>query len=308
MNHESELPMTHSPATAGCRSTSTAHETAPAGLDRASIAHRPAPTALRGSKSAPGAHGLYLPEADFRFLFTRLGPSLGLWRAAEIAALREQAQLMAPPVLDLGCGDGLVTSLVLPRVAIGLDPDTRALNKAIALGIYERMQPVAIEHALLPPGSVGTVISNSVLEHVSDLDAALAAAARLLGSGGRLIVTTPTDAFGSWLVVPTGGYADWRNRQLAHLNLWPVATWSERLARAGLEVESVRPYLRKHLVTAWDALELLQQVRAGGRRVFGMAWRRLPSGVVAALARRAARLDLSAPPPGGGRLVIARKI
>ena len=32
-----------------------------------------------------------------------MGPSLGLWRAAEIAALREQTY--EPPVLDLGCGD-----------------------------------------------------------------------------------------------------------------------------------------------------------------------------------------------------------
>jgi SAM-dependent methyltransferase len=284
MEHESELPVTSERPL-----------------------YRSAPSAVRGLKFMPEANGLYLPEDDFRLLFTRLGPSLGLWRGAEIAALREQANLMTPPVLDLGCGDGLVTSMVLSRVAIGLDPDGRALSKACSLGVYERMQPAAIQDALLPPGSVGTIISNSVLEHVPELNTALAAAARLLQPGGRLIFTTPTDAFGPWLVLPTGSYADWRNRQLAHLNLWPVTTWSERLARAGLAVELVRPYLRRHLVTAWDALELMQQVRAGGRRIFGLAWRRLPAGVVAALARQAARLDLSAPQPGGGRLIIARK-
>ena len=280
-----------------------------------SFAVEPGPAAL-GSPSARvaaghephAARGLYLPEPDFRYLFVRFGPSLGLWRAAEVAALREQQASFEHPVLDLGCGDGLVTSLVLPRVAIGVDPDGRALAKAAALGAYERLRPVTIEDAQLPAGSMATILSNSVLEHVLQLDRALAAAARVLRPGGRLIFTVPTDAFGSWLLLPSDGYAAWRNHQLAHLNLWPIERWNEHLARAGLQIELVRPYLRRGLVRAWDALELLQQVRLGRWRAFGWFWRRLPAAVITALARRVARLDLAAPAPGGGRLLVARKV
>src|SRR5437763_16243007 len=80
---------------------------------------------------------LHLDAATFRVLLELQGPSLGLWRAAEIAALREQAY--EPPVLDLGCGDGLVTSMVLPRVEVGLDPDEKALEQAARRGIYARV-------------------------------------------------------------------------------------------------------------------------------------------------------------------------
>lgn len=234
-----------------------------------------------------------------------MGPSLGLWRAAEIAALREQTY--DPPVLDLGCGDGLVTSQVLPRVAIGLDPDTGALARAARLGIYERFVAAPMETAAVPDASIGTVVSNSVLEHVPRIDDALAAVARVLHPGGRLILTAPTEAFSRQLTLPLPRYASWRNRQLAHLNLWPIQEWTRRLAQAGLEVVTVRPYLRPHLVWSWDALELLQQPHSPQRHVFSLAWRHLSPAMLDRMASRAARLDLSSPLPGGGRLIVARK-
>ncbi len=251
-------------------------------------------------------HPLFLGAADFQYLFTTFGPSLGLWRAAEIAALREQ--IYRTPVLDLGCGDGIVTSRVLERVSIGLDPDADALKQAAQRGIYERLEPSLVERADIPPGSIGTVMSNSALEHARQPDQALAAARRMLQPDGHLIITAPTEAFSPWLAVPWPRYAAWRNQQLAHLNLWNVDEWSRRLKRAGLELETVRPYLRHSLVTLWDALELLQMVWIARRRVLGVAWKRIPPAWMARLARSAARLDLSAPEPGGGRLIVARKV
>jgi SAM-dependent methyltransferase len=249
---------------------------------------------------------LYLPERDFRFLFGIFGPSLGIWRAAEIAALREQT--WDPPILDLGAGDGFVTSCVLSAVAIGLDPDAVALEQAQQLKIYQCLLPQAMEAADLPPGSVGTVLSNSVLEHVPHIDAALAAAARVLRSGGHFIFTTPTEAFSRWLFLPSASYAARRNRHFQHLNLWPVEEWDRRLSAVGLKVECVRPLMRRAWVWNWDALELLQMVYIGRTRLFGRFWRRLPASFLYHLSRRAARVDLSSPPPGGGRLMVARKV
>ena len=249
---------------------------------------------------------LFLEEKDFHTLLLLQGPSLGLWRAAEVAALREQE--IPAPVLDLGCGDGLVTSLVLPRVDLGLDPDPQAVSRARRSGVYTRLEALAVEAADLPAGSFGTVVSNSVLEHVPELDLVLRATARLLRPGGRLVFTAPTEAFSAWLALPHPGYAAWRNRHYAHLNLWPLERWRARLESAGLRVEQVRPYLRRGLVAAWDLLELAQRVQAGGRRLVGVLWRRLPPETMARLARRAARLDLSAAEPGGGRLIAARKV
>ena len=248
---------------------------------------------------------LHLPAPMFQVLLEQQGPSLGLWRAAEVAALREHG--FHRPVLDLGCGDGLVTSLVLRPVEVGVDPDGTALARAARLGIYHRLIARPLETAGLPAEAFATVISNSVLEHVADVDALLAAVARVLRPGGCLIFTAPTEAFSRWLLLPLAGYAARRNRALAHRNLWPVERWAAHLEAAGLEIESTRSYLRSGLVTAWDALEVAQQVRIGGQRALGRVWRRIPPGGFARLAEWGARLDLSAPEPGGGRLIVARK-
>ncbi|HEY9726835.1 MAG TPA: class I SAM-dependent methyltransferase, partial [Chroococcales cyanobacterium] len=76
-------------------------------------------TAARPTLIPP--RSLHLDAATLQVLLKQQGPSLGVWRAAEIAALREQTY--EPPILDLGCGDGLVTSMVVPKVNIGIDPD-----------------------------------------------------------------------------------------------------------------------------------------------------------------------------------------
>src|SRR5256886_13359904 len=94
-----------------------------------------------------GVRPLHLDAPAFRVLLELQGPSLGLWRAAEVAALREQ--VYEPPVLDLGCGDGLVTSMVLPRVEVGLDPDEKALARAARRGIYERFEARRAEETRL---------------------------------------------------------------------------------------------------------------------------------------------------------------
>ena len=259
---------------------------------------------MRKPKSA-SSRPLYLDASTFRILLELQGPSLGLWRAAEIAALREQ--MYERPILDLGCGDGLVTSMVLSRVEIGLDPDEKVLARAAQLGIYERFEALSAEEAQLVDGSIGTVISNSVLEHLPHLDVVLERVARVLRPGGRLIFTVPTDAFSGWLALPIARYEAWRNRQLRHLNLWSTERWKGELARVGLEVEEVRPYLRRGLVSLWDALELLQQIWVFRRRLVGIVWWRISPSMMDKLAIWASHLDLSAPTPSGGRLIVARK-
>lgn len=248
---------------------------------------------------------LHLPAADCRLLLQQQGPSLALWRAAEVAVLREQDVLT--PVLDLGCGDGLVTSLALSHVDVGLDPDARALARAADTGIYSHLIAAPVETATLPPSSFATIVSNSVLEHLPNIDAVLAATARLLRPGGQLIFTAPTAAFSAWLALPSVRYAAHRNCQLAHRNLWSVEHWAMHLRQAGLAVESVRPYLRRPLVALWDTLELAQQLWISETRLISPLWRRIPPPAMARLAAWLSGLNLAALAPGGGHLIVARK-
>lgn len=248
---------------------------------------------------------LYLDRSTWQILLALQGPSLGLWRAAEIAILREQ--IYQYPIVDLGCGDGLVTSLVLQNVDIGLDPDEKQLTQARSRDIYNYLIPLPVENASIPPESIGTVISNSVLEHILDLDIVLEAVVRMLKPEGKLIFTVPTASFSEWLALPIASYAHWRNQQLCHLNLWSVEEWTQTLARVGLEIEIVRFYLERELVSIWDTLELLQQIQIGQRRLFGTLWRQLPTSLLDRLATQASHLDLSSSSGGGGQLIVAKK-
>ncbi len=248
---------------------------------------------------------LHLDASLFRKLLQKAGPSLGLWRAAEVAGLREQAYVH--PVLDLGCGDGLVTSMVLDRVELGIDPDTHVLRVAAQTGIYEQLTAVRAENALVPEGTVATVLCNSVLEHIENLTGMLAAVARMLMPGGSLIFTAPSAEFATWLALPFRRYAAWRNRHLIHVNLLSARQWMKVLSRVGLGVVAIRPYLRRTLVFTWDVLDLLEQIWVARRRLVGLVWRRLPSAILNWLAHAASRMDLSAPYPGGGQVITARK-
>lgn len=248
---------------------------------------------------------LRLDASRFRILMELAGPSLGLWRGAEIAALREVD--FPAPVLDVGCGDGLVSSLALWLVDLGLDPSEDAINRAKKSGIYERLVQATVEEAELPDESFASVTCNSVIEHAPSIKTVLGAIRRLLKPGGLFALTCPTPSFSDWLVLPNGRYARWRNAELAHLNLLSAQEWAGHLEKAGFSVIRVRPYLKRRLVFAWDLLELLQLVRIRQRPVFSRIWKKSPSLLLDCFALMASRLDLSSPAPGGGQLILTVK-
>ena len=98
-------------------------------------------------------------------------------------------------VLDLGCGAGRF-------VAALLDAGTDPVGVELAAGALERARrnvPGAELHALGPDGaipledsSVDLVWCSEVLEHVPDTAGLLSEARRVLRTGGRLLVTTPS--------------------------------------------------------------------------------------------------------------------
>ena len=67
-------------------------------------------------------------------------PATALWRAVEIDEVLK-CGLPEGRGLDLGCGDGKLTRIILeqtgPRRLIGVDPDPLETEQAAATGIYE---------------------------------------------------------------------------------------------------------------------------------------------------------------------------
>ncbi len=172
-----------------------------------------------------------------------------LLRAVESRFYRAVA--IAGPILDLGCGDGHFAQMIFDEpLAAGVDPWWGPLQKARRAGAYY-LNVQALGDALpFASGAFASVISNSVLEHIDEVQPVLAEANRVLRPGGRLIITMPSHLFtenlagARWLSRVGLGepYRRFFNRISRHAHTDPPQLWAARLAEAGFQVRRWQYY------------------------------------------------------------------
>jgi len=154
------------------------------------------------------------------------------------------------PVLDVGCGDGHFAAMALSDRApmIGIDPWWPPLRESARREVYRAVILSGGGALPFPGGFFASAISNSVLEHISDLDPVLAEVKRVLKPGGRFVFCVPSDKFLPFLSVsrglrriglrrPAAAYERFFNRISRHHHCDDPKTWADRLARAGLTIE-----------------------------------------------------------------------
>ena len=108
-----------------------------------------------------------------------------------------------PQVLDLGCGDGLVTAALatVGAAATGLDPSEVALSRARAAHPELRFVAPAEDGSLpFADGAFDVVVCLHVLEHVPDTQRLMSEARRVLAPGGRIAIAVPFNGriAGAW--------------------------------------------------------------------------------------------------------------
>ncbi|TCK25568.1 methyltransferase domain-containing protein [Pseudonocardia endophytica] len=111
------------------------------------------------------------------------------WLAAARGALvPPPARGTTPLLVDLGCGAGLLAPHVAGYRHVGVDLTTSALTQAAGHGV----RPVRGDVTRVPlrSGCADVVAAGEILEHVTDLDAAVDEACRLLRPGGLLVIDT----------------------------------------------------------------------------------------------------------------------
>jgi len=194
-------------------------------------------------------------------------PATCYWRAVELDALLEVG-LPEGRGLDVGCGDGQLMSVLLahagPRELVGIDLDPREVELAAASGVYAGTHVAPADALPLPDATFDFAISNSVLEHIPDLDAALAEVARVLRPGAPLVATVPVaeldEAFaGAGVLSPLLGrdratYLRRMDERLAHVSLWDEPRWERALRAAGFADVTFTPYLDEREVRTWERL------------------------------------------------------
>jgi SAM-dependent methyltransferase len=190
-------------------------------------------------------------------------PATAFWRAIEIGVLVRRG-LPEGLGLDLGCGDGILTDILLretgARTLVGVDVDPLETAAATRFPFYRRVHTCPGDCIPEPDASFDFVLSNSVLEHIPDLEATIAEVGRLLRHDGRFVFTVPGPGFHDNLagsVLPFVGraaYLDVIDRRLAHHHYLSPAQWSTMCARHGLVLDACLGYLDGRETRRWETL------------------------------------------------------
>lgn len=93
-------------------------------------------------------------------------------------------------ILDVGCGDGVLLSLIGRGRLYGADLDQDSLDYA-ASRIKAKFIKAPAEKLPFRSGWFDAVIATEVIEHLKQPEKLLEEASRVLKTGGRLILTTP---------------------------------------------------------------------------------------------------------------------
>ncbi|HTX79409.1 MAG TPA: class I SAM-dependent methyltransferase [Longilinea sp.] len=171
----------------------------------------------------------------------------GLLRAVEARTYRDIS--LPGPVLDLGCGDGHFASVAFKgKLDVGLDPWTGPVHLAQKRQTYRLVVHGSGDRMPFTDGYFNSAVSNSVLEHIPELDPVLAEMARVLKPGASFVFCVPNHQFLPNLSVAkfldkihlyglATAYRRFFNFISRHKHCDPPEVWEERLARAGFKIE-----------------------------------------------------------------------
>jgi SAM-dependent methyltransferase len=203
--------------------------------------------------------------------------ALGLERLAEASLYQEEE--LARPILDLGCGDGLFATLAfsLP-LDFGVDPQRRELEVAGSLpSPYRELICAYGSDIPLPDNFVGSVVTNSVLEHIQELEPVLRETLRILKPSGKFVATIPLDKFEEYSSVAQilgllrlgrakESWCRLYNRFWRHHHAYNQAEWVKMFEASGFEVmkthiyNSRRACLRNDLLAPFGAPAKAQKI------------------------------------------------
>ena len=204
-------------------------------------------------------------------------PASKLFRTIELQAVFNNTKRITfqKPSMDLGGGDGYLSSVLFnSKFTYNVDNgEAKDLHIAKRTKRYHHILLESAEQMSLRSHSLKFVFSNSVIEHIPDVDAVLRETARVLQKGGYFVFTSPSHNFKEYLFVSAllerwglgvlaKVYKRMRNNMLNHYHNYSHTEWTRRLKKYGLRVEKYQYYISKETCMLWDWIALETRVRS----------------------------------------------
>uniref|UniRef100_A0A7C4KJF6 Class I SAM-dependent methyltransferase n=1 Tax=Anaerolinea thermolimosa TaxID=229919 RepID=A0A7C4KJF6_9CHLR len=185
------------------------------------------------------------------------------------------------PTLDLGSGDGHFASVAFSRpLDVGIDPWWGPLLESRHLGAYRLLVQADGGKMPFPDGYFGSVVSNSVLEHIPHVEQVLEEVARVVRPGGRFVFCVPNHRFPQLLLgrrvfsklgwkAAAEGYSRLFNRISRHQHCDSPQVWQERLARVGFIIEKHWDYFDADALHRMEVGHALGIPALVSKKIFG---------------------------------------
>jgi SAM-dependent methyltransferase len=200
---------------------------------------------------------------DYLFMHLRDLPYFrALLRATESTFYGEPA--LGAPVYDLGCGDGHFAALTFDApIDVGLDPWRAPLREAKRRRAHRGLVEADAAHAPFPDAFFASGFSNSVLEHIPNVQEVLNETSRLLRPGAPFVFCVPNQNFPRELSIARSldglrlhflgtAYRAFFNRISRHVHCDSPQTWRGRLEQSGFVIESSWDYFSPAALAALE--------------------------------------------------------
>lgn len=165
-------------------------------------------------------------------------------------------------VLDFGCGDGFFTKTSLldsnQKINVGLETDYKRAHMAEEKLIYQKVVLYNGKKIPFKNKEFSLVLSNSVLEHIKDIESSLREIYRILKKGGKFYVSVMVKDYednllGTFFLSKL--YKLWMKKRAYHENLLSKKEWEKLFFKTGFKLENKVGYLNR---TNTQFLDLIQ--------------------------------------------------
>lgn len=226
-------------------------------------------------------------ERFLRKFLEKLPAFQAVFRAVEAEGI--VSYTLKEPILDLGCGDGIFTEVVLGKgkEIVGVDIDEKALAQAKKKGFYQKLVKADAQSLPFKNDQFKTVLANSSLEHIRNLKPVLKEIQRVLAKKGLFVLTAPSEKrkklFGGYQFFADLGMlelasriGDFENKLFNHFHCWSGKKWQKELLNVGFRKVSYQYKCSPQTALIGDLLLIGAPLGFLEKKIFGchLGWRK----------------------------------